>query len=112
LVNLHEFLIPLLDVGGLLAGVGIIVLSWLGIVLVMLAPFDDLFEDRLVDLGRNGLAIWRARHRIGIETREGGGAYIGNRHRGADGLIAKILHHVLDEHGALGNLSICCGIAR
>ena len=50
LVNLHELLVPLLDFSGLLAGVGIIVLGGLGIVLVVLAPFDDLLEDRLVDL--------------------------------------------------------------
>ena len=51
MVNLHEFLVPFLDVSGLLARVGIIVLGGLGIVLVVLAPFDDLLQDRLVDLG-------------------------------------------------------------
>ena len=50
LVNLHEFLVPFLDVSGLLARVGIIVLGGLGIVLVVLAPFNDLLKDRLIDL--------------------------------------------------------------
>jgi hypothetical protein len=50
LVNLHELLVPLLDIGGLLAGVGIVVLGGLGVVLVVFAPFDDLLEDRLVHL--------------------------------------------------------------
>jgi hypothetical protein len=45
LVDLHEFLVPLLDVGGLLSGVGIIIGSRWGVVLVMLAPFNDLLED-------------------------------------------------------------------
>lgn len=50
LVNLHKLLIPLLDIGGLLAGVGVVILGRLGVVLVMLTPFDDLLEDRFVDL--------------------------------------------------------------
>lgn len=51
LVDLHELLVPLLDVGGLLAGVGVVVRRGGGVVLVVLAPFDDLLEDGLVDLG-------------------------------------------------------------
>lgn len=50
LVNLHELLVPLLNVGGLLAGIGIIIGSGGGVVLVMLAPFDNLLENGLVDL--------------------------------------------------------------
>lgn len=50
LVNLHELLIPLLDVGGLLAGVGVIIVASKRIVSVMLAPLDNLLQDLLVDL--------------------------------------------------------------
>ena len=50
LVNLHKLLIPLLDICGLFAGVGIIVDGGRRIVLVVLAPFNDLFKDRLIDL--------------------------------------------------------------
>jgi hypothetical protein len=50
LVDLHELLVPLLDIGRLLTGVGVIVGSGLGIVLVMFAPLDNLLEDGLIDL--------------------------------------------------------------
>jgi hypothetical protein len=50
LVDLHELLVPLLDIGCLLAGVGIIIGSGRGIILVMFAPFNNLLEDGLVDL--------------------------------------------------------------
>ena len=50
LVDLHELLVPLLDIGGLLAGVGVIISGGSGIAFVMTAPLDDLVEDGLVDL--------------------------------------------------------------
>jgi hypothetical protein len=50
LVDLHELLIPLLNVGGLLAGVGIVVLGRRGVVLVLRAPLENLLEDVLRDL--------------------------------------------------------------
>jgi hypothetical protein len=50
LVNLHEFLVPLFDVCGLLAGVGIVILSRRGVVLVLRAPLKNLLEDVLRDL--------------------------------------------------------------
>jgi hypothetical protein len=50
LIDLHELLIPLLNIGGLLARIGVIVGGGLWIGLVVLAPFDNLLEDRLVDL--------------------------------------------------------------
>lgn len=50
LVDLHELLVPFLNIGGLLSGVGIIIGGGWGIVLVMLAPLDNLLEDGLVDL--------------------------------------------------------------
>jgi hypothetical protein len=51
LINLHELLVPLLDVGGLLAGIGVIILGGGGVIAVMLAPLDDLLENLLIDLG-------------------------------------------------------------
>ena len=52
LVDLHELLVPLLNIGGLLARVGIIIGSSNGVALVMLAPLNDLAENCFVDLGR------------------------------------------------------------
>jgi hypothetical protein len=50
LVNLHEFLVPLVDVGRLLAGIRVIVLRGGRVVAVMFAPLENLLHDRLVDL--------------------------------------------------------------
>jgi len=81
LVDLHELLVPLLDIGGLLAAIGIIILGGGGVVLVMLAPLDDLLEDLLIDIGdRNSLTT--------------------------NAIFTEILHHVLDEHGALSDDTI------
>jgi hypothetical protein len=52
LVDLHKFLVPLLNVGSLLARVGIVVLGWRGVVLVVSAPFENLLEDGVGDLMR------------------------------------------------------------
>jgi len=80
LVDLHELLIPLIDVGGLLAGVGVIILGRSRVVLVMLAPFDNLLEDSVIDIGNGDLG----------------------RHL----LISKIIKHVLDQDTLLGNLTV------
>ena len=50
LVDLHELLVPLIDIGGLLARVGIVICGSCGLSFVMLAPLDNLAEDGLVDL--------------------------------------------------------------
>jgi hypothetical protein len=50
LVNLHELLVPLLNVGGLLAGVRVIIGGGGRVVLVVVAPLDDLLQDGLIDL--------------------------------------------------------------
>jgi hypothetical protein len=50
LVDLHELLVPLLDVGGLLAGVGVLVLLWGRVLLVVVAPFEDFAQDSFRDL--------------------------------------------------------------
>lgn len=50
LVDLHELLVPLLNVGGLLAGIGVVVLGWGGVVLVLGAPLEHLLKNVLGDL--------------------------------------------------------------
>ena len=49
LVDLHELLVPLVDVGGLAAGV-VIVTGAGRVALVVGAPFDHLAQNCLVDL--------------------------------------------------------------
>lgn len=51
LVDLHELLVPLVDLGGLLAAIRLLILAGCGVALVMLAPLDDLAQDRFGDLG-------------------------------------------------------------
>lgn len=53
LVNLHELLIPLIDVGSLLSGVGIIVGGRRGIGTMVGAPFNDLIQNCLIDLPKS-----------------------------------------------------------
>jgi hypothetical protein len=81
LVDLHELLVPLLNIGCLLTRVGVIIGWGWRVVLVMFAPFNDLLEDGLVDIG-NGDSLSES------------------------SILSKILHHVLDEHGALSDLSV------
>lgn len=50
LVHLHEFLIPLVDVGRLLARIRIVVSGSRRVPLMVSAPLNDLLQDRLVDL--------------------------------------------------------------
>jgi hypothetical protein len=50
MVDLHELLVPLFDVGGLLAGIGVIDLSGRWAVLVLGIPLEGLLEDVLDDL--------------------------------------------------------------
>lgn len=97
LVNLHELLIPLLDIGGTLARVGLILVRGGGVGLVMLAPLDDLLEDSLVDLSRIS-KLWHSQE--GALT-----THVGN----GDGFVdlSDILKHVLDQDRALGNLLVC-----
>lgn len=60
-------MVPLLDIGGLLARIGVVILSRLGVILMMLAPLDDLLEDRLVDLNRirQQTAVYRSAVYVG-----------------------------------------------
>ena len=50
LVDLHKFLVPLINVCRLLTRIGIIVVCGRWVTLVVNAPFDDLVQDGLVDL--------------------------------------------------------------
>lgn len=50
LVNLHELLVPLVNLCGA-AAVVVVLASALGIVLVVSAPFNDLLQDGFVDVG-------------------------------------------------------------
>jgi hypothetical protein len=96
LVNLHELLIPLVDVGGLLARVRVVILRSGGVLAVVFAPLENLLHDRLVDLcAVSGYSI------IGKMMAS---TYVGD----GDGLIAlaDILEQVLDQDGPLGNLTV------
>lgn len=92
LVDLHEFLVPLIDIGRL-AAVVVLVAHGRGVVLVVVAPLDDLLQDGLVDLFTISAAADR-RHR---EKRTD----VGNGNRLAG--VAKIFEHVLDQDGAFGH---------
>lgn len=54
LVNLHELLIPLVDISGLAAGV-IVVMRAGRIVLVVVRPLDNLVQNGSVDLWKSAL---------------------------------------------------------
>jgi hypothetical protein len=47
---LHELLVPLIDIGGLLANIVVVIVSSRRIGFVIGAPFNDFFEDSFVDL--------------------------------------------------------------
>lgn len=51
LIDLHELLIPLVDIGGLLTVLGVLVVGLGGIVSMVLAPFEDLPKHGLGDVG-------------------------------------------------------------
>jgi hypothetical protein len=50
LIDLHEFLVPLINIGGLLSNIVIVVVGGWRIGLVIGAPFDDFSECRFIDL--------------------------------------------------------------
>lgn len=50
LVDLHELLVPLLNISRLLAGVGLVIGGLRGVATVVVAPLDHLAEDGFVDL--------------------------------------------------------------
>jgi len=77
LVDLHKLLVPFFNVGGLLARITVLIGNRDGVAFMVITPFDDFAEDRLVDVGDG------------------------------DGLISdvatNVLDHVLDEDGTLRN---------
>lgn len=56
LVNLHELLVPLIDICGLAARVIIVTGAW-GVALVVSAPLENLLQDCLVDLEETGVSF-------------------------------------------------------
>ena len=50
LVHLHEFLVPLIDVGSLLTRIGVVIVGSDRVGLVVVAPLNDLTENSIVDL--------------------------------------------------------------
>lgn len=60
LVDLHELLIPLLDIGRPLARVRLVVVGSRRVALVVLAPLDDLLQNGFVDLD-DGVSEMRCR---------------------------------------------------
>ena len=50
LINLHEFLIPFINIGSLSPGISVIVAGARRIALVVFAPLDHFLEDRLIHL--------------------------------------------------------------
>jgi len=80
LVDSHEFLVPILDVGRLLARIGLVIGSSRRIGLVMLAPLENLLEDGFIDI-RDG---------DGLSSRS----------------LGQIFEQVLDEDAALSNLAL------
>lgn len=51
LIDLHELLIPLVNLRGLLAVVGVLVVGGRRVLAVVLAPLNDLAQNGLGDLG-------------------------------------------------------------
>ena len=97
LVDLHELLVPLIDVGGLLARVGVVFIGLGRVVAVVFTPFDDLLQDGLVDLKEQSV---RSHERTIIMT------HVRNGDRVSSGFFTKILDHVLNKDGALGDFSV------
>lgn len=100
LVHLHELLIPVINVRRLLARIGIVLLRGDWVVLVVLAPLENLAEDGLGDLPMMSASLLRQSVQSGIV------AHIHDR----NGFLARrteILDHVLNEHAAFSNLALC-----
>lgn len=66
LVDLHELLVPLFNVGGLLAVVGILILGGGGVLLVVVAPLENLSEDGFANLW------WKVSEQLNVNRVEAG----------------------------------------
>lgn len=112
LIDLHELLVPLLDLGRLLAGVRLVILGLHGVVAVMLRPLDHLPQDSLVNLEPRQHTVEKAAL-CDSAMGEGPAAYILDRDgiSSTDVVGAKILEKVLDEHGALGDAAVCVWVS-
>jgi hypothetical protein len=101
LIDLHELLVPLFDIGGLLASVGIIILCLEGVVAVVVAPLNHLAKNGLVHL-KNYMSVAK-------KSSTDGSTYVGDRNRvfSIDALITDVFQHVLDQHGSFGNNAVC-----
>lgn len=95
LVDLHELLVPFINISGL-ATIIIVVTSARGVILVVVAPLDHLLQNGLVDLDQK-VSDWLPHSTVVT--------YIGNRNGLAR--VAQILEHVLDQDGALNNGALC-----
>lgn len=99
LVDLHELLVPLIDVGGLLARIGVVIGRCGRVTLVVLAPIDHFVQHSLVDLARG------SEHCAGSKGVDD--AHIGDWDGIGHSLLSNIFHHVLDEDRALRNVTVC-----
>lgn len=50
LVDLYELLVLFLDIGGLFVGMGVVVIGGARIILVVVAPLNDLLQNGLINL--------------------------------------------------------------
>jgi len=96
LVDLHELLIPLVDVRGLAAGV-VIVTSAGRVAFVVGAPFNHLAQNCLVDL-HHGNQYYRNCRRGIWKTHVGNGNSFVR--------LAQVFEHVLDEDRTLRNIAL------
>jgi len=81
LVDLHELLIPLINLGRLLAVVVLLLGGLSRIIAVLLAPLDDFLEHRFVDVGD-------------------GDSLFGHT------AIADVLNQVLDQDGSFSDAAV------
>lgn len=103
LIDLHELLIPLVNLRGLLAVVGILVVGGRRVLAVVLAPLNDLAQNGLGNLGAEMLVSCFLREGALAASRLLGGTYVGNGDDLGNNVVAKILEHVLDQKRALGD---------